>query len=67
MTAIDAGKNVLVEKPFTLNAIQARDLVTAARKAHALPHGGDVDSVFFPTSSRFVTWSREESLVTCGP
>ena len=31
MLAIRAGKSVLVEKPFTLNAAQARDLVAAAR------------------------------------
>ncbi|MGZ4616508.1 MAG: Gfo/Idh/MocA family protein [Actinomycetes bacterium] len=29
--AIEAGKAVLIEKPFTLNASQARDLVDAAR------------------------------------
>lgn len=33
MTAIRAGRNVLVEKPFTLNATQARGLVAAAREA----------------------------------
>ncbi len=32
MLAIRAGKNVLVEKPFTINAAQARDLVAAARE-----------------------------------
>lgn len=31
LLAIRAGKNVLVEKPFTLNAAQARALVAAAR------------------------------------
>ncbi len=31
MLAIEAGKAVLVEKPFTLNAAQARSLVDAAR------------------------------------
>jgi predicted dehydrogenase len=29
--AIEAGKAVLVEKPFTINAVEARDLVDAAR------------------------------------
>jgi predicted dehydrogenase len=33
MLAIRAGKSVLVEKPFTLNAREARDLVAAARAA----------------------------------
>lgn len=30
--ALDAGKPVLVEKPFTMNAAEARDLVTTARQ-----------------------------------
>jgi len=30
--AIDAGKAVLVEKPFTMDAVEALDLVTAARE-----------------------------------
>jgi len=33
MLAISGGKNVLVEKPFTINARQAKDLVAAARKS----------------------------------
>jgi predicted dehydrogenase len=32
LLAIRAGKHVLVEKPFTINAAQARDLVAAARE-----------------------------------
>jgi predicted dehydrogenase len=33
MLAIDGGKSVLVEKPFTLNSPEARDLVAASRVA----------------------------------
>ena len=33
MLALGAGKPILVEKAFTLNARQARDVVAAARKA----------------------------------
>jgi len=32
MTALSAGRNVLCEKPFTVNAKQAREAVTLARK-----------------------------------
>lgn len=32
LQAIEAGKHVLVEKPFTLNAAEARQLVSAARE-----------------------------------
>jgi len=31
MMAIDAGKHVLIEKPLTLNAVHAREVLTAAR------------------------------------
>jgi predicted dehydrogenase len=31
--ALEAGKAVLVEKPFTMNAVEAEELVTAARSA----------------------------------
>jgi len=31
LLALDAGKPVLVEKPFTMNAVEARELVAAAR------------------------------------
>ena len=33
MAAIDAGKHMLVEKPLSLNANQAREVVSAARRA----------------------------------
>jgi len=32
LMAIDAGKHVLIEKPLTLNATQAREVLTAARE-----------------------------------
>jgi predicted dehydrogenase len=32
LMAIDAGKHVLIEKPLTLNAVHAREVVTAARE-----------------------------------
>jgi len=31
LMAIDSGKHVLIEKPLTLNAVQAREVLTAAR------------------------------------
>ena len=43
--AIDAGKHVLVEKPFTMDAAEARVLVAAARAARRVPDGGDVDAL----------------------
>ncbi len=33
LLALNAGKNVLVEKPFTMDAVQARELVAAAEAA----------------------------------
>ena len=45
LLALEAGKPALVEKAFTMNAAEARDLVETARAKGALPHGGDVDAV----------------------
>ncbi len=55
MLAIRAGKHALVEKPFTLNAPQARGLVTAAREESVflmeamwtrfLPHVVDIRNI----------------------
>ena len=43
LLAIQAGKAVFCEKPFTLNAAQAREVVAAAQAQRHLPDGGDVD------------------------
>ena len=37
--ALDAGKHVVVDKPFVLDAAQARELINALRDAGALPVG----------------------------
>ena len=39
---LGAGKHVLCEKPFTLNAAQTSEVVRAAREHGPLRHGGDV-------------------------
>ncbi len=43
--ALRASKPVLVEKPFTMNAVEAREIVQVARKDPAVHDGGDVDPV----------------------
>ena len=43
LLAIEAGKAVLCEKPFTVNAAEAREVVAAAARARHPPDGGDVD------------------------
>ena len=40
-----AGKAVLCEKPFTINARQAEEVIGLARKKRIFPHGGDVDAL----------------------
>ena len=44
LLALRAGKPVLVEKAFTLNAAQAREIVAEARARAAVLHGSDVDA-----------------------
>ena len=41
--ALRAGKHVLVEKPFTMNAAEAREVVAVARERGLFADGGDVD------------------------
>ena len=43
--ALRAGKPVLVEKPFTMNAAEAREVVRRGEGARTVRHGGDVDPV----------------------
>jgi len=45
LLALEAGKPVLVEKPFTMNADEARQLIDRARSKGLFPDGGDVDTV----------------------
>lgn len=49
MAAIEAGKNVVVEKPFVLHSSEGRELIEAARKANVLLtvfHNRRLDSDF---------------------
>jgi predicted dehydrogenase len=45
LLALGAGKHVLVEKPFTLNAAEVRDVISGSARAGAVRDGGDVDAV----------------------
>jgi predicted dehydrogenase len=45
LLAVNAGKAVLVEKPFAMDAAQARDDRRRARAGN-VPHGGNVDALF---------------------
>ena len=44
LLALRAGKPILVEKAFTLNARQARDVVAEARERRTVLHGSHVDA-----------------------
>jgi len=44
LLAINAGKAVLAEKPFAMDAAQAREMIDAARPGN-VPHGSNVDAV----------------------
>jgi predicted dehydrogenase len=44
LLAINAGRAVLVEKPFAMDAAQAREMIDAARPGN-VPHGSNVDAL----------------------
>ena len=50
--AIEAGKPVLVEKAFTRNAAEAREVVESARDRRRFRDGGDVDALPAPHRRR---------------
>ena len=45
LLAINAGKAVLVEKPFAMDAAQAREMIDAGARPGNVPHGSNVDAL----------------------
>ena len=48
LLAIGAGRHVLVEKAFTRNEAEAREVLDAAARGRGVRHGGDVDALPAP-------------------
>lgn len=62
LAAIAAGKHVLCEKPFTINAAEAEEVITAARVKGVYIMEGNLTSNFPTLSSFKVSKSKKQKL-----
>lgn len=61
LTALAAGKHVLVQKPFAVSVLAGRMMVDAARKAGKVL--GVMENVRYAAGSRYAAWAIEQGLL----